>query len=449
MSSILIIDDEPAITSAFAMFFRQHGGHTVTEAHTGSEGVESWRRVRPDLTLLDVRLPDMTGFDVLEQLRADGPVVIMITAHGDVPMAVKALQSGAENFLTKPVDLVLLRLAAERGLEKASLRRLNRLMSDARGAGASVALGSSPIMREVASQIEVLAASDKTTGLILGESGTGKGRVAELIHASSVRRSRAFVDVNCGALTVDSLDAELFGTCGHGDENADARPGRIEIADGGTLFLDSIGDLGAHMQPKLIRVLEGKSFRRVGGAREIDANVRVLAASSKDLVTEVNAQRFREDLYCRLSVMPVTLPPLRARAREDLVELVGHLMAKLGADLPGSPSRISDEALDSLLRHSWPGNIRELRNVLERAVLLARGLDTIAAEHLPQDVRGASGAHTDHFLARSLDDVERAHIERTLRSNDYNRTRAAKALGISRATLIKKIKDYQLMADAR
>jgi DNA-binding NtrC family response regulator len=443
MASILIIDDEPAITSAFALFFRQNGGHAVTEAHNGEDGINEWRRIRPDLTLLDVRLPDMTGFEVLEDLRSETPVVIMITAHGDVPMAVKALQSGAENFLTKPVDLPLLQLAAERGLEKASLRRLNRFITESRAGSASVLMGSSPLMRELASQIEVLAASDRTTGLILGESGTGKGAVAELIHATGLRAPRAFVDVNCGALTMDSLDSELFGV-ERTDGVGETRLGRIEIADGGTLFLDEISDLDAHMQPKLIRVLEGRSFRRVGGSREINANVRVLAASSKDLVAEVNGQRFREDLYYRLSVMPVVLPPLRARTREDLVELVGHLLRELAHHVPSAPTRVSDEALEHLLRYSWPGNIRELRNVLERALLLARGRDAVGAEHLPGEVRGATGAHVEHHIARTLEDIERAHIDRTLRALNHNRTHAAKELGISRATLIKKIKQYQI-----
>jgi DNA-binding NtrC family response regulator len=444
MASILIIDDEPAITASFAKFFRQTGGHTVTEAHTGEEGISAWNRLRPDVTLLDVRLPDSTGFDVLDRLREKSPVVIMITAHGDVPMAVQALQNGAENFLTKPVDLALLQLAVERGVEKASLRRLNRFISESRSGASSVVLGSSPLMRDLAAQIEVLAASDRTTGLILGESGTGKGRVAELIHALSARQGHPFVEVNCGALTVDSLDSELFGIAGHGEGDRETRHGRIEIADGGTLFLDEVGDLDAHMQPKLIRVLEGKSFRRVGGAQEIAANVRVLAATARDLVGEVNAHRFREDLYYRLSVMPVMLPPLRARTREDLVELVGHLLAELGPQVGRASAEVSDDALEHLLRYSWPGNIRELRNVLERALLLSRGRDTIGVEHLPGEVRGATGTNVEHHVARTLDDVERTHIDRTLRALNNNRTHAARELGISRATLIKKIRQYHI-----
>ncbi|HYV99088.1 MAG TPA: sigma-54 dependent transcriptional regulator [Gemmatimonadaceae bacterium] len=446
MGNILIIDDEPAVTTAFSRFFRQNGSHSTAEAHTGSDGISVWHRTHPDVTLLDVRLPDMTGFDVLEHLRPESPVVIMVTAHGDVPMAVKALQSGAENFLTKPVDLSLLQLATERGLEKASLRRLSRFMTETRTGASVVQMGSSPIMLELAAQIELLAASDRTTGLILGESGTGKGRVAEWIHALSARKKRPFVEVNCGALSVNGLDNELFGTSSNATDR-ETRHGRIEIADGGTLFLDEVGDLDMHVQPKLIRVLEGKSFRRVGGAEEITSNVRVLAATTRDLVAEVNAHRFREDLYYRLSVMPVVLPPLRARAREDLVDLVAALLGELAAQLQRVPPRVSEDALEHLLRYSWPGNIRELRNVLERAMLLGRGRDTIDLELLPAEVRGARALRIDHHVARTLEEVERMHIDRTLRMHQQNRTHAAKELGISRATLIKKIRQYQLGAE--
>jgi two-component system, NtrC family, response regulator AtoC len=445
MASILIIDDEPSITSAFAMFFRQNGGHTVAEAHGYEEGVAAWRRLRPDLTLLDVLLPDGTGFDVLEALRAENPVVIMITAHGDVPMAVRALQSGAENFLTKPIDLPLLQAAAQRGLEKAALRRLDRLVMRRRGDAPSLRLGPSPLMRDVAMQLELLAQSDRTVGLLLGESGTGKGRIAEQLHALSPRAHQPFVDVNCGAFFAESLDVELFGE----ERGGAARAGIVESAAGGTLFLDEIGDLDAHLQPKISRVLEGRGLRRVGGSVEFPADVRIIAATSKDLAAAVSAGRFREDLYYRLNVMPVTLPPLRARTHEDLVELVGQLVHELARELPDAPTVVGTAALDLLLRYAWPGNIRELRNVLERALLLARNSAAIAPEHLPAEVRGATGVEVDHHTPRSLEDVERVHIDRTLRAHHFNRTHTAKELGISRATLIKKIQQYGLGSPQR
>jgi len=445
MASILIIDDEVAIATAFAMFFRHDGNHVVTEAHTGAEGIEAYQRVRPDLVLLDVRLPDMTGFDVLAKIRDDNPVVVMVTAYGDVPMAVDALHKGAENFLTKPVDLSHLAAAAERALEKAALRRMNRYMSDRRGAGSNIIFGPSAAMRELSAQISLLAASDRTTALIVGESGSGKGRVAELIHSQSPRSGKPFVEVNCAALTAESLDSELFGVeSGPDGAGGPTRKGLFEIADGGTLFLDEIGDLDSHLQPKLVRVLEGKGFRRHGGTMEITPNVRVIAATSKDLVSEVTAGRFREDLYYRLSVMPISLPPLRARSREDLVELAAHLLDELAPTLPGAPTQLADDALDAILRYSWPGNIRELRNVLERAMLMARGLPKIEVASLPREVAGASGAEVAHHVPRSLAEVEKAHIDRTLKANLHNRTHAARELGISRATLIKKIREYDL-----
>lgn len=444
MASILIIDDEVAIATAFAMFFRHDGQHTVTEAYTGAEGIAAYERVRPDLVLLDVRLPDMTGFDVLAAIREHNPVVIMVTAYGDVPMAVDALHKGAENFLTKPVDLSHLKAAAERALEKSQLRRLSRWLSEKRGAGKGLVFGSSPAMRELQAQIQLLSASDRTTALVLGESGAGKGRVAELLHSQSPRAGKPFVEVNCATLRPESLDSELFGVEAGHEPGAVSKPGAFEIADGGTIFLDEIGDLDPALQPKLVRVLEGKGFRRVGGREEITPNVRVVAASSSDLSAAVSGGRFREDLYYRLAVMPIQLPPLRQRVREDLLELVAAVQDALLPSLPGAPTALTDAALNSILRYSWPGNIRELRNVLERAMLMARGLPGVDVMHLPREVQNASGAEVLHHEPRSLSEVERAHIDRTLRAHAHNRTHAAKELGISRATLIKKIREYEL-----
>ncbi len=450
MASILIVDDEVAIATAFAMFFRHDGSHVVTETHTGAEGIDAYHRIKPDLVLLDVRLPDMTGFDVLAKIREENPVVIMVTAYGDVAMAVDALHRGAENFLTKPVDLSHLAAAAERALEKAALRRMNRYLSDRRGTDSSMIFGSSPGMRELSAQVSLLAASDRTTALIVGESGSGKGRVAELIHAQSPRSAKPFVEVNCAALTAESLDSELFGVeSGPDGSRGPTKKGLFEIADGGTLFLDEIGDLDSHLQPKLLRVLEGKGFRRHGGTSEITPNVRVIAATTKDLVNEVTTGRFREDLYYRLSVMPITLPPLRARSREDLLELAAHVLDDLSPTLPAAPTQLGDDALDAILRYSWPGNIRELRNVTERAMLMARGQPKIEVVHLPREVQGASGAEVSHHVPKSLSEVEKAHIDRTLKANQHNRTHAARELGISRATLIKKIREYALMEKPR
>ena len=451
MASVLIVDDERPVTDAFAAFFERHGNHTVTRAYTGEEAIAAYEASRPDLVLLDLRLPDMTGFDVYARIRQHAPVVIMISGHGDIPLAVQALQSGAENFLTKPVELAHLAVAAERAFEKVRLRQLNHYLSERRvGVEGPFSLGPSTVMRDLAAQVDLLAASDRTTVLLLGESGSGKGRVAELIHAHSPRKAEAFVEVNCAAMTPDHLEVALFGRdVGTNGERSEPRAGLFEVATGGTLFLDEIGELDMHLQARLLRVFEGRGFRRAGGTHEITADVRIIAATNRDLVTEVNEGRFREDLYYRLSVMPLYLPPLRARSREDLVELIGRIVDDLKPHLPAGPRGLSDEALDRLLRHAWPGNIRELRNVLERAMIVGRGSDRIEIHHLPSDVRDTSTLNIEHHVPLTLEEIERAHIERTLRVHNGNRTHAARELGISRATLIKKIKEYGLNPRAR
>ena len=270
MPTVLIVDDERDITSFLGAFF-ERAGHQVLKAYTGEEAVLLVRQRRPDIVLLDLRLPDITGFEVLERIKPENPVVIMITGHGDVSLAVQAMQSGAESFLTKPIELAHLGATAERAFEKAQLRRMNRYLIGRRGqVPASVLLGSSPPMQELVAQIDLLAHSDRTTVLLAGEIGTGKGRVAEAIHRQSPRAARPFVEVNCAALTDTSLDSELFGQeQASGTEGETIRPGLLEMADGGTLFLDEIGDLDlAHLQPKpAARCWRRKNFRRFGGTR--------------------------------------------------------------------------------------------------------------------------------------------------------------------------------------
>jgi DNA-binding NtrC family response regulator len=459
LAHVLIVDDEQAITAALATFLERVGGHTVARAHTGREGLDAFAERRPDVVLLDLWLPDMSGFDVLRTLAPEDPVVIMITGGGDVAKAVEAMQLGAENFLTKPVELPHLAVVVERATEKARLRRMSRYLAQQRGGpggaggSASTIVGSSPTMRELTHQVAMLAQNDRTTVLLVGESGTGKGRIAEYIHANSPRAGHPFVEVSCSAVRGERLEAELFGVerVGVSESGAfDARdgvPGLLEVADGGSIFLDEIGDLDPSLQARLLRVLEGKSFRRLGGTQEIMTRVRVIAATHRDLVNEVTAERFREDLYYKLSVMPVHLPPLRARTRDDLVDLTASLLDDLARELPEAPRRLSDQALERLLAYTWPGNIRELRNVLERAMLLSEGQERIGPELFPAEVRnapGGTGATADRHVPRSLDDVEREHIARTLKAHEGNRTHAARELGISRATLIKKIKQYGL-----
>ena len=440
--SILLIDDDEGVLRSIGAYFERLGAEVYREG-TVKEGLDTFERMRPDVVVLDLHLPDADGLTALEQLRAKNAAVVLLTGHGDIQTAVQAMQLGAENFLTKPVDMPHLAAAVARISEKVRLRRQNeRLAAGVAGDGLD-GLGVSSTMQELARQVKLLASSERTTALLTGESGTGKGWAARLVHRLSPRSAGPFIEVNCAGLSATFLDSELFGhERGAFTDAKERKQGLFELADGGTLFLDEIGDLAAELQPKLLKVLETKSFRRLGGTRELTVDVRLIAATNRDLVSDVNAGRFREDLYYRLSVMPLRLPAVRDRSREDRIALLTKIMGDLQRQLPGSPSECSTEALDRLLSAPWPGNVREMRNVLERAMILARGQPQIALEHLPAELRRPTAG--SRHQPQSLADVEKAQIERALRHHGGNRTRAAKELGISRATLINKIKAYSL-----
>jgi DNA-binding NtrC family response regulator len=442
--SLLLVDDDADVLRSVGDYFAKIG-YEVYRAATGGEGLEAYDRLRPDVVVLDLHLPDMSGLEVLERLRASGAAVILMTGQGDIETAVRAMQLGAENFLTKPVDMTHLAAATVRVAEKVRLSRQNALLRarDHLSEGLET-IGVSPPMRELARQIGLLATSEHSTVLLTGESGTGKGWVARIIHQLSSRAAGPFVEVNCGGLSATFLDSELFGhEKGAFTDAKERRQGLFELADGGAIFLDEIGELGLELQPKLLKVLETKTFRRLGGTHELKVNVRLMAATNRDLAADVKEGRFREDLFYRLSVLPVHLPPLRERSREDRLVLLTRILAGLHTELAGRPSTCSTEALDRLLMAPWPGNVREMRNVLERAMILAQGSSVIGVEHLPADLRRAAGADRRH-VPQSLAEVDRHHIERTLRAHGGNRTRAAQELGISRATLINKIKAYAL-----
>ncbi|HEY6785619.1 MAG TPA: sigma-54 dependent transcriptional regulator [Gemmatimonadales bacterium] len=440
--SILLIDDDEGVLRSIGAYFERLGAEVYREG-TVKEGLDTFDRMRPDVVVLDLHLPDADGLTALEQLRSKNAAVVLLTGHGDIQTAVQAMQLGAENFLTKPVDMPHLAAAVARISEKVRLRRQNeRLAAGVAGDGID-GLGVSSTMQELARQVKLLASSERTTALLTGESGTGKGWAARLVHRLSPRSAGPFIEVNCAGLSATFLDSELFGhERGAFTDAKEKKQGLFELADGGTLFLDEIGDLAAELQPKLLKVLETKSFRRLGGTRELTVDVRLIAATNRDLVSDVNAGRFREDLYYRLSVMPLRLPAVRDRSREDRIALLTKIMGDLQRQLPGSPPECSTEALDRLLSAPWPGNVREMRNVLERAMILARGQPQIALEHLPAELRRPTAG--SRHQPQSLADVEKAQIERALRHHGGNRTRAAKELGISRATLINKIKAYSL-----
>ncbi|HJS46993.1 MAG TPA: sigma-54 dependent transcriptional regulator [Gemmatimonadales bacterium] len=445
--SVLLIDDDTDVLRAVGNYFEEIG-YEVARELSGEAGLATFDRYRPEVVILDLHLPGLDGLQVLQRLREHDAGVILLTGDSDVPTAVRAMQLGAENFLTKPVDMAHLAAATARVADKTRLRRINRALLDRSVPGEGLdTLGVSPAMKDIAHQVALLAQSDRTTVLLEGESGTGKGWVARIIHDQGPRRDGPFVEVNCAGLNATFLDSELFGhEKGAFTDAKDRKQGLFEIADGGSIFLDEIGDLAPELQPKLLKVLETKSFRRLGGTRELTVDVRLVAATNKDLRAEVEAGAFREDLLYRLSVMPLRLPPVRERPREDRLALLTRLLADLRDQLPEAPGTISPDALDRLLAHEWKGNVREMRNVLERALILGRGQEAIAVEHLPAELRARAGAGDRRHTPLSLDELERQHIERTLRHHGGNRTRAAEELGISRATMINKIKRYAITA---
>jgi len=440
--TVLLVDDDAAVLRAIGDYFERIG-YEVWRDGMAEHAMETFQRVRPDVVVLDLHLPDASGLVVLERLRREGGAVILLTGQGDIETAVKAMQLGAENFLTKPVDMAHLAAAVARVAEKARLSRQNaRLKALDHESEGLASLGVSPVMQELARQIELLAASERSTVLLSGESGTGKGWVARIIHNLSLRSGGPFVEVNCAGLQATFLDSELFGhEKGAFTDAKERKIGLFELADQGTIFLDEVGELAPELQPKLLKVLETKKFRRLGGTKELSVDVRLVAATNRDLVREVEAGRFREDLYYRLNVMPLVLPPVRDRSREDRIDLIRRILADLKAQLPGCPTEFTTDVLDRLLSASWHGNVREMRNVLERSMILSRGQSQIGFEQLPPDLR-QRGTTDRRYQAQSLSEVERQHIERTLRHHAGNRTRAALELGISRATLINKIKHY-------
>jgi DNA-binding NtrC family response regulator len=443
--SVLLIDDDVEVLRSIGNYFERLG-HEVTRELSGEAGLATFDRVRPEVVILDLRLPGMDGMEVLEHLRQRGAAVILLTGDSDVGTAVRAMQLGAENFLTKPVDMAHLAAATARVADKVRLRRVNQtLLVQSTPERGLESLGASGQMQEFAHQVALLAQSERTTVLLTGESGTGKGWVARMIHDLSPRRAEPFIEVNCAGLNSTFLDSELFGhEKGAFTDAKDRKQGLFEIADKGTIFLDEIGDLAPELQPKLLKVLETKTFRRLGGTRELTVDVRLVAATNRNLHADVESGRFREDLYYRLSVMPLMLPAVRDRTREDRLALITRILGDLRKELPNGPASVATEAMERLLSYGWPGNVREMRNVLERALILGRGQAMIGVEHLPGEFRARPGVGDRRHTPLSLDDLERQHIDRTLKHHGGNRTRAAAELGISRATLINKIKRYNL-----
>jgi DNA-binding NtrC family response regulator len=438
-ASILMVDDDSAFRHVMSSELRRLG-HQVETASSGEEAVKRLESLEPEVILLDLRLPGMNGLDTLKAIRARNAAIetILLTGHGSIDTAIESIRMGAFDYVIKPCPLDELQIRIQRAVERRSLRNratlLERGLTPPDMAGSF--LGESPEFQRLLHLIERVAPSESTV-LIVGETGAGKERVAKLIHARSSRKSRPFVVVDCAALQESLLQSELFGHERGSFTGADKmKPGLFEVANGGTIFLDEIGEISAATQTKLLRVLDTSVFRRVGGTSEIQVDVRVLAATNRDLQQMVRQGLFREDLYYRLSTISLEIPPLRRRAG-DAEFLARHFIAVLNERF-GSAKFLGTGAIDALCKHQWPGNVRELKHAVEAAMVVCEGQE-ILPEHLPTSRYSASSAFP------TLDELEREHIRRALQTSSGHRGNAARLLGISERNLYRKLKDHHLL----
>jgi DNA-binding NtrC family response regulator len=455
---ILVVEDERAIQLALSGLLRR-AGYEVDVAGTGDQALAKLDEAPFDLVLTDLALGQgPSGMDVLRTAKKTRPetVVVMITAHGSETIAVEAMKAGAEDYVPKPFDNDEIRLVVQRALERTRLVREHRMLLDQvqRQYGFEKLIGAGPAMQRVFETIQKVAETDLTV-LIRGESGTGKELVAQALHNRSSRKGRPFVAVNCAAISRELVESELFGHEKGAFTGADARrQGRFEVADGGTIFLDEIGDMPVETQAKVLRVLQERAFERVGGTKPIQVDVRVVAATHRDLEDEVKKGGFREDLYYRLKVVELELPPLRQRS-EDVPALAQRFLEEVNERLGREKQRISESALARLVRHGWPGNVRELRNVIEQAAVLGGG-DVIEEEDLHLD--GAATATPDSGAAvedlpfseakrRTVERFERGFLLRALRAHDGNISRTAESIGMVRQSLQQKIRELGLRSE--
>ena len=446
--SILVVDDEPSQRELLQMVLAEEG-YSVEAASSGEEAVERVEERFYNLVIMDLKMGGIGGIEALKEIKRISPTiqVLIVTAYASVDSAVKAMREGALNYLTKPIDLEELKVQVEKTKVLSDLVAENvSLRVQVKGDfDTSEIIGNSTGIQEIFDTLKMVAPTDATV-LLLGESGTGKELIADAIHRNSPRMSGPLVKVNCAALPETLLESELFGhEKGSFTGAVSRREGRFKLADGGTLFLDEIAEMSLVLQAKLLRVIQNKSFDRVGGTETILVDVRLIVATNRDLELEVKEGRFREDLYYRLNVIPIVLPPLRER-REDIPLLAEHFLAGIAERNRKDIHGFTPEAMDLLVRNQWKGNIRELENVIERAVIMARG-DVLRSEDLPGHIReDESGQQAGVTPGRPLSDLEREAIISTLAMTGGNRTEAAKLLGISRRTLQYKLKEYGITA---
>jgi DNA-binding NtrC family response regulator len=455
---ILVVEDERAIQLALSGLLRRQG-YEVDVAGSGDEAISAVRAIAFDLVLTDLSLGrGADGMDVLRAARKLRPecAVVMITAHGSEAIAVEAMKSGAEDYVPKPFDNDEIRLVVRRALDRTRLERENRLLREQiqKQYGFENLIGVGRAMQRVFETVQKVAETDLTV-LIRGDSGTGKELVAQALHNRSSRKNRPFVAVNCAAISRELVESELFGHEKGAFTGADARRvGRFEAADGGTIFLDEIGDMAPETQAKVLRVLQERSFERVGGARPIEVDVRVIAATHRNLAGDVKLDRFREDLYYRLKVVEIELPPLRERS-EDVPALAQRFLEHVTERLGLEKKRFGESALARLMRHSWPGNVRELENAIEQAAVLGSGATIEEADlNLGEEEAAASAGLGDlEGLAfgdakkHAVEKFERAYLLKALRRSGGNISRAAESIGMVRQSLQQKIRDLGLRSE--
>jgi len=447
MDRILIVDDDRSIRELLSMHLEERG-FGVMSAATGAEGFRLAAEASPAAIVLDIRLPDVSGIDLIPELRkraAEAPV-LMITAHHDMASTILAMKAGAFDYIHKPIDIQAFDVALDRALEVRRLSKGTDYLS-VEGGGAfkmDDIVGTSPPMLQLFKDVGRVAAS-RATVLIQGESGTGKELIARVIHSYSAPQ-KPFIGIDCSAIVDTLLESELFGhEKGAFTGAVQTKPGKFELAEEGSIFLDEIGELSQNLQAKLLRVLQEREVERVGGVRRIPIRARILAATNRDLAEEVRVGRFREDLYQRLKVVTLRLPPLRERL-EDTPLLVEHLLVKINQRLHKNLRRVPREVIEKLQRRSWPGNVRELENVLMRAAVLSQG-DMLLQEHLidqaavPRPEPLAAPSAADGRVA-TLDEVEREHIARVWALARGHKGKTCQMLGISRPTLERKLKKY-------
>jgi two-component system response regulator AtoC len=448
---VLVVDDEENIRLVLRTLLKRHG-YEVETAPGGDEALGLVESFGPDVVITDVRMPRMGGMDLLSTLRAKGndATVIVMSAYGNLDQAIEAIKAGAYDYIQKPFKPDEIVLALRKAEERESLRRENRVLREEirREHKFEDILAKSVVMQSVFRTIAKIA-NYKTTVLITGESGVGKELVARALHSRGNRAGSSFVPVNCGAIPENLLESELFGhKKGAFTDAVSDRNGLFSEADGGTLFLDEIGELPLGLQVKLLRVLEDGKIRKLGEARDMSVDVRIVAATHRDLMKETKEGRFREDLFYRLNVLPIVVPPLRER-REDIPVLIEHFMARNNARLGTNITGLDNEARRLLYEHPWPGNVRELENTIERAMVLGEG-DKLMPADLPERIREAQNpvqmqlASGELSVKKTTRIIEEILIRRALQKTKGNRTRAAEVLEISHRALLYKIKDYKI-----